>query len=304
MCRSTTDGSERVAKRMESSTLAAVIVALLLWSSAFAGIKAGLKGFGPGELALLRFGTASVVLAGYALATRMRLPRMADVPRLAIAAAFGITIYHLALNVGEQSVSAGAASLIIASGPVFTALVASRVLGERLTVWGWIGIATAFAGVAIITFGEGGSVSFEPGALLVLLAAMSTAGYFVVSKPLLDRYAPIEYTAYTIWLGVLPMLVFAPGLVRALPVAPLGAIGAGLYLGVFPGVVAYLLYAHALAKLPASVASSFLYVQPVNATIIAWLWIHEVPALLSLAGGACALAGVALVTTRGRAPVT
>ncbi|MGB4592615.1 MAG: EamA family transporter, partial [Coriobacteriia bacterium] len=197
------------------------------------------------------------------------------------------------------------ASLIIASGPVFTAILAHLSLGERLTGWGWLGIAIAFSGVAAITLGEGGGhLSFEPAALLVLVAAMSTAVYFVISKPLLDRYSALEFTAYSIWLGTLPMLVFLPGLVQQLPVAPPGSVYSGLYLGVFPGAIAYVLYSHALSKLPASVASSFLYVQPVNATIIAWFWIHEVPALMTIAGGALALVGVGLVTTRGRRPAT
>jgi drug/metabolite transporter (DMT)-like permease len=230
----------------------------------------------------------------------MRLPRMQDVGRIALGGLFGITIYHLALNFGETAVSAGAASLIIASGPVFTAILARVFLNERLTRWGWLGIAIAFSGVAIITLAEGGGLSFEPAAALVVVAAMSTAGYFVITKPLLARYSPLEYTAYSMWLGTAPMLIFAPGLAASIGEAPRSALLAALYLGVFPGAVAYLLYSRALAKLSASVASSFLYVQPVMAAVIAWAWIREVPQMLTVAGGAVALAGVALVTTKGR----
>ncbi|MCX8006603.1 MAG: DMT family transporter [Coriobacteriia bacterium] len=287
---------------IEGSTLASVGTALLLWSSAFAGIKAGLRGFGPGELALARFLTASSALGVYAAAARMRLPRRQDLGRIALGGLFGITVYHLALNFGETTVSAGAASLIIASGPVFTAILARVLLGERLTPWGWLGIALAFSGVAVITLAEGGGLSFEPAAGLVVVAAMSTAGYFVVSKPLLDRYSPLEYTAYSMWLGTVPMLAFAPALIGRIPHAPSSAIAAAVYLGVFPGAIAYLLYSRALAKLPASVASSFLYVQPVMASAIAWFWIREVPQVLTVVGGAVALAGVALVTTKGRGP--
>lgn len=286
---------------IEAGTLLSVSTALLLWSSAFAGIKAGLRGFGPGELALLRFLTASTVLGAYALIARMRLPRREDLGKIALGGLFGITVYHLALNFGETSVSAGAASLIIASGPVFTAILSRLLLDERLTAIGWLGIAAAFSGVAAIALSEGGGTGFEPAAALVAIAALSTAGYFVVSKPLLARYSPLEYTAYSIWIGTAPMLVFAPALAKRLTAAPLGSVAAALYLGVFPGALAYLLYSRALAKLPASVASSFLYVQPVMAAVIAWLWIHEVPRLLTVAGGAVALAGVALVTTKGRA---
>ena len=295
----------------ETKTWMAIAVTLVLWASAFAGIRAGMRilpeggfgpgGYGPGEVALLRFGTASLVLAVYALVVRMRLPARADLGRIALAGILGITIYHTALNFGEVTVESGAASLIISAGPVFTALLSAAFLRERLSFLGWLGITIAFAGVAVISVSGGDGLRFTPGAILLLVSAVSTAAYFIVSKPGLRHYSAIDYTAYAIWAGTVPLLVFAPGLIRQFPVAEPSATLAVVYLGVFPAAVAYVLWSYALARMSASVLSSFLYLSPVLAMGIAWFWLGEVPTILTVVGGLVAIVGVVLVQTKGSA---
>jgi drug/metabolite transporter (DMT)-like permease len=279
----------------------AIAVALLLWAAAFAGIRAGLESYGPGQVALLRFGTASLVLAAYALVKRMRLPDARDIPTIALAGFLGITIYHVALNYGEQTVQAGAAALLISTSPVFTAMLSTRFLGERLTPWGWAGVLIAFAGAVVIAFGQGGGVSFNADAMLILVAAVATSLYFIVSKPPLRRYDSIEFTSYAIWAGTVPLLVFLPGLLSQIPSAAPSSTLAVIFLGIFPGAIAYVAWGYALSRMPASVLSTFLYFQPVNAAVIAWLWLGEVPTALTIVGGVVSLAGVVLVNTKGSA---
>ena len=287
---------------MDAYTVSALVVALALWASAFAGIRAGLAGYSPFELALLRFLIASFALLIYGAAVGLRPPAREDLPKLAILGLLGFTVYHLALNYGEQTVSAGAASMLIASGPIFTALLAVVFLGERLRFWGWLGILLGFVGVALIAVGEGGGLRFDPGAFWIVLAAFSASLYFVFQKPLHARYSPFEITAYTLWAGSLWMLPFAPGLVEAVRQAPPSATWSVVYLGIGPAALAYVFWNHALSRLPASRLTSFLYVSPVLAILIAWCWLGETPTPVSLFGGVVALLGVAVTNVWGRTP--
>lgn len=287
--------------QLDNRTLAAIAVTVLCWASAFAGIRAGLAAYTPGQVALLRFLVASAVLAVYAVLTRMHFPKKQDLGAIAAIGFLGITAYHLLLNYGELTVTAGAASLLVNTSPIFTALLAIAFLGERLSLRRWVGIAVSFTGVALITGGEAKRFSFDLGALLILMSAVSMSIYMILQKPYLRKYSALQLTTYTFWAGTIFLLPFLPSLIQVVPTAPLSATLALLYLGIFPSASAYATWAYILAQIPASRAATLLYLVPVLAIIVAWVWLQEVPTVLSLIGGAIALCGVVLVNTRSQA---
>jgi drug/metabolite transporter (DMT)-like permease len=284
----------------DALVVAALTGTVFLWASSYSAIRVGLDTFGPGQVALARLAVASLVLAPYALAARMRLPDKRDLPAVVLCGFLAFGVYHVVLNYGQITVSAGAASILIGTAPIFTALWATAFLGEHLRAWGWVGFAMGLFGATLVSVGEGGGFGLDPGALLVLLAAICVSVYFVLQKPYLAKYGALPFTTYAIWVGTLISLFFLPGLVAQAGAASAGSLVSMLYLGVFPTALGYVTYAYAFSRMPASRAVSFLYLIPVMAYLIAWVWLGEVPAALSVVGGGVALSGVVIVNTLGK----
>jgi drug/metabolite transporter (DMT)-like permease len=290
--------SDRAEKR-DTTLLVVLAVTLLLWSSAFVGIRYAVRHYPPGALALLRFLIASTLLGGYVFSRKSRSSSerasLKDWGAFLALGATGVFGYHVALNFGEQTVSAGAASLLVNTTPLFTVLLAVVFLGERLSARGGLGLAVAFAGASMVALGAANGLTLDKGALLVLLAAVVQAFYFALQKPMLGRFGALELTTRSIWCGTLLLSVFLPELISTLRQAPLSSTLVVLFLGVGPSCFAYVAWAQIVSKMTVSKAVGYLYLVPALALGIGYLVLGETPSLLALVGGAVTIFGVMLV---------
>lgn len=285
-----------------SVQIALVLLLLaVLWGSAFPGIKIGLESLPPGHLTLLRHLIASLCYIPVLLVMRLRLlPERRDLSYFLLLGLLGTTVYHTALNFGQTQVSAGTASLIIATAPAMTAVVASFMLRDTLPALGWLGIGVSFAGVLLLVLGEGGGVELNPFALLVLLSAVVTAFYAVLQKRILDRYKAVEVIAFSTWAGTLLLFIFAGGLVESVGGASARSLLATLYIGIVPSAIANALFTYSISRTSVTLVSAFLYTVPVFSLLFSWLLVGEVPTWITLVGGLIAVLGVVVVNQAKR----
>lgn len=289
---------------MNTKALVLALFSVAIWGSSFSAISASLQGgYSAGHLILVRFLIASFIFLVIAFlpGVKFQLPQKEDILKIAILGFIGINIYHLCVTFGQLSISAGTAGMLIGSAPIFTTIIAIIVLKERLGRIGWSGLTFGFIGIILIALGTGGSsLGISPGVFLVLIAAFSTAIFFVYQKPLFKKYSAIELTAYFTWVGTIPFLIFVPGLVEGIQQATLEANLSAIYIGVFPTAVAYLTWAMALSYSEASSVSNSLYLEPVVAIVVTWIWLQELPSILSIIGGFIAIMSVIIVNIFGK----
>ncbi len=276
----------------------ATFFVIACWGFSPTGIRIGLHGYDPSHLALLRFLIASLFMALIASAMRISLPRLKDLPLLAVLGFFAVSLHHIALNFGQAGVSAGASSVLVQSTPLFTALLAHCVFKEKVTAWRWGCVALGLVGAAIVVTGDRGFGHMDSRGLLILLAAFSWSVYFSLQKRHSHRYDGLTMVCYTVWAGTAFLLVYLPGLMGEIVNAPLRINVAVLVLGLFPSSLAYLAWAYVLKHMDVSRASMSLYLTPPMAIAIASAMLGELPSRMVIVGSIVVLASVLALNLR------
>ncbi|MGW7217280.1 DMT family transporter [Streptomyces collinus] len=289
-------------RRAELLAAGAAAVTVVLWASAFVSIRSAGDAYSPGALALGRLLAGALALGVICLLRREGVPPRSAWRGIAISGLLWFGFYMVALNWGEQQVDAGTAALVVNTGPILIALLGARLLGDPMPPRLLAGMAVSFAGavtVGLSMSGEGGSSVL--GVVLCLLAAVAYAGGVVAQKPALGSASPLQVTTFGCLVGAVLCLPFAGQLVQEAGDAPASATLNMLYLGVFPTALAFTTWAYALSRTTASRMGATTYAAPALVVLMSWLFLGEVPGLLTLVGGVLCLAGVAVSRSRSRA---
>ncbi len=282
--------------------IAAALTTVVLWASAFVGIRAAGEQLSPGPLTTGRLFIAAVVLGILVLIRREPFPPRADWPRLIAFGVLWFGVYNLALNAAERTIDAGTAAMIISITPILIAILAGFMLHEGFPRRLLVGLGIAFVGAVLIglaTANLGAAAGL--GCALALVAVLAYAGGVISQKPLLGRTSPLMLTWLACVIGLVVSLPFSPDLIAELGAADLTGIGWMIYLGVFPTAIAFTTWGYALARSTAGRMSTVTYLAVPVALVMGWVILGETPPWLAVAGGALCLAGVAYSRPRGRA---
>ncbi|ARJ06387.1 membrane protein [Cnuibacter physcomitrellae] len=279
--------------------LAAGLLVVVLWASAFPAIRVAAPVLGVTGLSFVRLAVASLALVVCAVVVRARLPRMRDLGWILACGFFGMAAYQLLLNQGELDVPAGTASIIVAAAPLVSVAAARVLFRERISAVTVLGSAIALGGVAFVCLARAG-VSLS-GSVWIVVAAMVVQGiYHPLQRPLLARYTSIEVACYAMIAGTIMTLPLVPfdvaGLVDAGPQSWLAAV----YLGLLPSAAGFVLWAYAVARMPVAASTALLYLVPPIAVLVAWVWLGEAPILAELLGGLVVILGVVTISVGPR----
>jgi drug/metabolite transporter (DMT)-like permease len=280
---------------MNSRAVGAAAVTVLLWASAFVAIRSAGGHFTPGALALGRLFTGSLALGVIWRVTGGGVPPRAAWPGILGSGLLWFGLYMVVLNWGERHVEAGTAAMVVNIGPILIALLGGWLLREGFPRPLLAGVAVSFAGAVVIGISTtGGSRSSLLGVLLCLAAAVAYAFGVVCQKPALRHASAVQVTTFGCFIGTAACLPFAGQLVSQLGSASAGATLCVVYLGLFPTALGFTTWAYALARTTSGKMGATTYAVPTLVVLMSWAILGQVPAGLTIAGGALCLAGVAV----------
>ncbi len=277
--------------------------AATVWGASFIATKVALQDVSPITIVWLRFGMGLLVLgAAVALRKQFAMPKKNEWGYFALLGFLGITFHQWLQSNGLQTSEASTTAWIVATTPVFMAILGWLILKEGLSLVKILGIALAFFGVLlVVSDGNLGSISIgkfgAPGDILILVSAVNWAVVSVLSRRGLKTTSASLFVFYMMLFGWLftSALFVGNGLYAEVPALTFNGWLGVSFLGIFCSGLAYIAWYDALQALTTASTGAFLYIEPLIAMIVAFFVLGEAITPASLIGGGIILLGVWLV---------
>jgi drug/metabolite transporter (DMT)-like permease len=283
--------------------LVGALLAVVFWGVSFVATKAVVREISPFALILLRAALGSALMLAVLAARRVPLlPPRATWPMLGLMGFVGVAFHQLLQAFALTLTSAVHTGWLIGLTPVWSALLARAVLGERFSWPKVIGVAMGFAGAAVVVTGgrwDAGLLALPStrGDLLVLLSTLNWAVYSVLGRGVIRDLGATRATSGAMLAGLILLLptALAPQARAGLGALDMSGWAAVFFLGICCSGLGYLFWYRALETMEASRVGALLYLEPlVTLAAGAWLLGEPVRAATWL-GGLLLLAGVGLV---------
>lgn len=275
----------------------------LFWGANFAAVKSGLAEIPPLVFNPLRYFIAALIMLAYVFWRQQRVAiQRKHLLYLAAIGVLGNSGYPLFFIFGLDATSADNATMIMATVPIWVALLGTLVGMERLRPQGWFGVGLSIVGIGLVIAGgqhqadlRFGGASLR-GDLIILGAVLCWSGYTLALRPLTAVYSPDLVSTMALAIGIIPMMLISiPSLAQfQWQTISLTAWASLLLTAVFAVGLAYIFWGYGVAHLGSTRTSLYLNVVPPIALFFNWLWLGETLALLQWIGAIIALAGVAL----------
>lgn len=279
---------------------------VVVWGATFISTKVLLRYYTPTQIMLIRFILAEGFL-WLLRPRRLRLQKGEEVLFL-LMGLFSSSLYALAENTALMTTQAANVSILVATAPIFTALMAHFTTDEKFHSGTVIGLLVAFAGAVLVVFNGAFLLKLNPkGDLLSVLAAVFWSFYSVLMKRFTGRYDSLLISRRILFWGMVtavPMVLLegAP-----LPLEPLllpEVILNYLFLGLLGSAVCYVCWNEAFTQLGVVATNSFLYAVPFITILAAAFFLGEPISPVAVAGAVLITLGVAAAERQPKKPGT